>query len=411
MEDRPGVTDCTVPIQKEVSSPPAALSDANLASNIDLNAPRLSLSPRQLASISPHASHMIAQMGSGDVSMNGVTSLPSPVSFPMGPPSSHFVQFPEAALRSIAIPRPSHSTNPFLCSPGQLTPYLSVSPTNSLGCLPSTSPPGGLNFGVPVAGGLSLHPASSYPPPNSRQHPHPTHSLTHHHHHHPVTLALSNDSYFSLSSSPTSSGLASPTSVHPNPTSSLFLSRSAFLFPNSSLSSSSSPSSSLQNPQQDVTMETQSVVVSEQNVMDSLVTVRSARNPRVRPNTDRHSFSEGDVSNPNTLSLPASGLSHTHNHTHGHTHSQSYSGPTRTRRNSSGSEQRIRRLSHGPSLTPTSESMSLRRQRRRSHDARDGQMDLLESLAGNFRVRRQSRNGVNQPPMANVLRTNTESSS
>ncbi len=234
-------------------------------------------------------------------------------------------------------------------------------------------------MGVSLVGGLSLHPATSYPPPNPRQLPHPSHSLPPLHHHLPLALALSSDSYFSLSSSPNSSGLSSPTSHLPNP-SSLVHTRSAFLFPHTS-----SSSSSLHRPQ-DVRMEPQSVVVSDQSVLDSLVTVRSARNGRMGRNNNRHSFSEGDDSNPNFLSLPS-------NHTHSHTHS----GPTRTRRNSSGSETRVRRLSHGnQSLSPSSDSLSLRRQRRRSHDARDGQMDLLESLVGNFRVRRQSRNGASQ---------------
>ncbi len=197
---------------------------------------------------------MIPHNTTGD-NIIGLRSLPSPVGFPSGNLFGHFAPgtFPEATAR------PSINANPFLCSPGHVASYLSVSPTSSLGCLPSTSPPQSLGMGASLVGRLSLHPATSYPPPTPRQLPHPSHSLPPLHHHLPLALALSSDSYFSLSS-PNSSGLSSPTSHLPNP-SSLVHTRSAFLFPHTS-SSSSSPSSSLHRPQ-DVRMEPHCVVVSD----------------------------------------------------------------------------------------------------------------------------------------------------
>ena len=344
MEKRRRSSDYMVPDQQELS-PPTSI-EASLASNLELNAVRLSL-------------NSILQPESRGGHMTGNVPSFSPTHSPYGSPSASlvpgFVYEPSATHGFLS------NGNPFVCSSS--TPYLSASPTNSIG---SSSPTHSLNLQL---SGLTFHhptsPSHSYPPPTLVCH------------RHPLTLSLSNESYFTASPSSSlnssHSHLPSPSSNLPPHLQSLTHPQTHLLHPNSSshfLFPPTSSSSHQHHQQETISEHPQRVVASGQNVMESLVTVRGGSYSTTSGNRSRHSYSEGEHFhvNPSLLLPPPP-----HNRTH------------RRRRNSSGSssEPRVRRHSHGTnsssySLSP--DPLSVRRQRRRSHDARDEQAELLESL-------------------------------
>ena len=336
LEDKHRESDFTVPDHQEDGHLPMATDEANLASNADMNALRLSLSPIFLSESHTHRTF----------TTNG---LSSPINSPYGSPNfmpNIFTEFPIAPSH-MPHPRPSSNANPFLCLSTPV--YLNGSPTNSLGFshssptnshgFPHSSPTNSLGFphssptnslGLSPTNslnlGVSIHPPTSpsysYPPPNVICH-----------HRFPLALSLSTDSYFTVS----------PPGSH----------QQAFQFP------------TMATPHEVDGSERQSVIVSNQNVLESLVTVRRSSNGN---GSNRHSFSEGEQPNPNFLSLPLPGA-------------------PRRRRNSSGSDQRMRRVSH-------SSGDLIRRARRRSHDAGDERMDILERLrmeANRWNSRTQSR--------------------
>lgn len=302
MDERKRDAELMVPDQQE-DNPPMA-TDASLASNIDMNAVRLTLSPILLAE--SHASHVIHS----PATTNG-TLLGSPYGSPSAGHLFPYVLTAEVQPH-LSHPRASSNGNPFICCPSPAPGILSGSPTHSLN---STSPTsrGPVSF-------LPSSPSYSYPPPTfvSQRHP--------------LALSLSSDSYFSPASA-----------FHSH-------------LRSQSLISPISSASHLEN-----SLEAQSVVSSNQSVMESLVTFRS---PSHGIGTNRHSYSDGDVLNASSLLSP---------------YHFSYQ---RRRRNSSGSE-RLRRHSHGTHGNHSNslgDASSLHRTRRRSHDARDEPVELLENL-------------------------------
>ena len=126
--------------------------------------------------------------------------------------------------------------------------------------------------------------------------------------------------------------------------------------------------------------------------MDSLVTVRTSRHSlagasvtisstRSGQGHGRHSFSEGDRPNPHLLIPP-----------------QTRSQTQRRRRNSSGCEQSVHHSSTSIATRPGS-SLDLRRHRRRSHDARAEQSELLAGLNAAASRRRRSHSSPFQVPV------------
>ena len=195
-------------------------------------------------------------------------------------------------------------------------------------------------------------------------------------HRYPLTLSLSTDSYFS--SSPGSSGEHTPTHHHA-------------LFHASPNSSSQSLSQNSSLPHRSV-QHSHRLVVHDQNVTESLVTVRTSRHSlagasvtinaaRSTHGHGRHSFSEGDRPNPHLL-IP----------------SQTHSQTQRRRRNSSGCENSV---SQSPSsaINRSGSSLDVRRHRRRSHDARAEQSELLVSLDAVASRRRRSHSSPFQVPV------------
>ena len=379
MEKKRRSSDYMVPDQQELS-PPTSI-EASLASNLELNAVRLSLNSMLLPE--SRGSQMIGATGNGP-------SL-SPTHSPYGSPSSSLI--PSFVYESSTSHGSLSGGNPFVCSSS--TSFLSTSPTNSLS---SSSPTHSLNLQL---GGLTFHhpssPSHSYPPP----------SLVCHRH--PLTLSLSNESYFTSSSSPSSSLNSLNQSHAPSPSSSQQPTHSQshsfshpqthllhpnlssqFLFP-----TTTSSSSHHRHQQETISEQPQRMVSSGQDVMESLVTTirtgshSTANRHGTSSSSNRHSYSEGErlYVNPSLL-LPPNRSSHNHH---------------RRRRNSSGStsEPRVRRHSHGtsnPSYSLSPDPLSVRRQRRRSHDARDEQADLLESL----RAVASRRNSRTQSPFVPI---------
>jgi len=323
--DRHKSQDCTVPDQLEDESPEAVAMETSLASNVEMNAVRLTLSPMLLAEahgnhmihpIESHASHTLA-------GHSGLGTGPMPVSPPVGicPASQgagHFMPYTLTEIPHVhlSFPRISPSNrNPFIHPCSSAPAFFNASPTNSLGpSSPTTS-----------FSSVSMAPPSS--PPQSYPHP----SLVCHRY--PLTLSLSDDSYFN-------SSLPTQPQVNSHP-----------------YSHSHIHSQPHTNGNREDSQIGNRVVVSNQSVMESLVTVRTSSNTR---GSNRHSYSEGE--NPG-LRLPASS--------------------PRQRRNSSGSEQRRRHSHHtygNSSSVLSADATSIRRHRRRSHDARDERADILESL-------------------------------
>ena len=190
-------------------------------------------------------------------------------------------------------------------------------------------------------------------------------------HRYPLTLSLSTDSYFS--NSPGNSVEERPAHNHAI-SHSTPVSNSLFLSPNVSLSH----------------RHFQHSIVNNQNDVDSLVTVWTTDQSLVGANVTvcgtrsgqghgRHSFSEGDRPNPHLLIPPR-------------THSQTQ----RRRRNSSGCEQQS---VHQSTTSMTSRSGSSLRHRRRSHDARAEQGELLVCLNAVASRRRRSHSSPFQVPV------------
>lgn len=319
--------DCLVPDAQMDTSPTTSFIGASHASNVDLNAVRLTLSPMLLSE--SHGNHV------------GVATFHMPISLsPNSPNATPFVPYvlTDFPPPHVQRPRPSSSTrNPFaqICSSSSAFLSANTSPTHSLNLsnsLPGMSSNSAAN---------NTSPSHSYPPPPSLVC-----------HHYPLALSLSTDSYFS--SSPNSSN-----NVHQH--------RS-----NSSPNTNSRSMLSFHQGASNVEQSLPTNRLASTNVMDSLVTVRTSRSSvpqgasvTFSTSSNRHSFSGAErVSH--HLTVPAS------------THSQTQ----RRRRNSSGSEQRSRRHSTHIMSSPSNPVSSVQgmRRRRRSHDARDEQNDLLESL-------------------------------
>ena len=354
--DRCKPQDCTVPDQQE--DDPAVAMETSQASNIEMNAVRLTLSPIILGEthrghvihpIEPHGGHMFAGpsgLGAGPISM----SPPVAIS-PTLQGAEHFTPYTLTEVPPVHLPypRPSQSSgNPFIhtCSSASPT-FFSAGLGNSLGpSSPMTS-----------FGGISMVPLTStshsFPPPSLICH------------RYPLTLSLSNDSYFcSPHSHPTStqsqahthttltqsqthphSSITQP-HVHSHPTST----QPPMHSHSYSLSYVHSPHSI---GYREDSRNSSRIVISSQSVLDSLVTVRTVSSNM--QNSNRHSYSEGQRLNISP----------------------------RQRRNSSGSEQRRRHSHHtygNGSSVLSADTTSFRRHRRRSHDERDQQADILESL-------------------------------
>ena len=346
--------DCTVPEPQDDSS----LGEATNASSIHMNAVQLTLSPMLLAnSNTDHVinSRQLVSTGTAGVATMHMLSPIATSPINISPTCLNTGTFVPCILTSfppthVHRPRPSPNENPFLQIYSLDSVSSNTSPTHSVNA-PPISPPGSQTLASNL---FSSSPSHSYPQ-----------SLVCHRY--PLTLSLSTDSYFTAS--PGSSGEHTPTATH---------SGSQFLSQNSSF-----PHRSFQHSQR--------VVVPDQSVMDSLVTVRTSRHSLAGANVSinaarhshgvghgRHSFSEGDRPNPHLLIPPQ-------------THSQSQ----RRRRNSSGCE-------HSVSQSPTNRSGSssdLRRHRRRSHDARAEQGELLASLNAAASRRRRSHSSPFQVPV------------
>ena len=398
--DKSSPADCTVPDQDD--SPSASLTMAtafSYTSSIDMNAVRLTLSPMLFSAATAaesHGSHMISHSNDGVHMVNQPMALQaiSVATSPHGvmtasPNSSHFFPYVLTEVPPSHLPRPRASAganqNPFIqpCSTPPSSVY-SSSPTgfpNSSSALSSrrrvTHEVPGVNQSSPTA---------------------PSGSLICHRY--PIALSLSTDSYFTSSSPSSSSSSSSSSSLPPQPMhiashssggnppfssygSPSHLSHSS-LSPNSvreqvhrHIAATAAPSSTSSRGRYE------SVIVSNQSVMDSLVTVRTSPSHH-SVGSNRHSFTEGEALSPH-LVVPSP--------------SASSSSSQRRRRNSSGSEQRIRRHSqpqgvYAATTSLDSSVLSVRRPRRRSHDARDEQMEILERLglvAGNPNGRRTSR--------------------
>ena len=322
--DRHKSQDCTVPDQHEDDSPEAIAMETNLASNVEMNAVRLTLSPI-IHPVESHTGHpLTGHPGLGTGPMSG--SPPAGIC-PMSQGAGHFMPYSLTEIPHVHLSYPRISPlnrNPFIHPCSSAPAFFNASPTNSLG--PSS----------PTASFSSISMAPPSSPPQSYPHP----SLVCHRY--PLTLSLSDDSYFN-SSHPTQP------QVHPHPTQ-----PPMYPHPYSHAYMYSQPHT---NGIREDSQNSDRVVVSNQSVLESLVTVRTSSSSR---GSNRHSYSEGETP---SLRLPSSS--------------------PRQRRNSSGSEQRRRHSHHtygNSSSVLSADATSLRRHRRRSHDARDERADILESL-------------------------------
>lgn len=364
--------DRMVPEQQDDSSL-SLLGEPTNASSIHMNTVQLTLSPMLLAE--SHADHnmminssQLVSAGTPGLARMHVLSpiATSPINIsPNSLSAGTFVPYilTDYPPTHVHRPRPSSNGNPFLQVSFSDTAPSNTSPTHSLNIAPISPPNVSTGHQTLTGNPISSNPLNSYP-------------QTLVCHRYPLTLSLSTDSYFS--SSPGSSGEHTPTHhhgfFHPSPQSS-----SQGLSQNSSLLHRSYQHS-------------QRLMVHDQNVMESLVTVRTSRHSlagasvtisaaRSTHGHGRHSFSEGDRPNPHLLIPPQ-------------THSQTQ----RRRRNSSGCE-------HSVSQSPTSavngsgSSSDLRRHRRRSHDARAEQSELLVSLNAAASRRRRSHSSPFQVPV------------
>ena len=358
--DRCKPQDCTVPDQQEEDS--AVAMETNQASNIEMNAVRLTLSPILLGGeahrghmihpIESHGGHVFAGpsgLGAGPISVSPPVAI-SPTLQGAG----HFTPYTLTEIPPVHLPypRPSQSTgNPFVhtCSSGSPT-FFSASPANSLGPSSPTTSFGGVNM-IPLTS--TSH---SFPPPSLICH------------RYPLTLSLSNDSYFYSPLSPHTHPFSTQSQVHTHPilTQSQAHSHSTVTQPHihthptlaqPPMHSHSYPLSYMHSPHsigyREDGRNSSRIVISSQSVLDSLVTVRTVSSNM--QNSNRHSYSEGQRLNISP----------------------------RQRRNSSGSEQRRRHSHHtygNGSSVLSADTTSFRRHRRRSHDERDQQADILESL-------------------------------
>lgn len=340
--------DCTVPDQEGSISRRLSV-DPTLPpptpSNIDLNAVHLTLSPvlvteslLQENGVPSRRSgiatlmHMPAVNPHSSAPMHVAPSSPTGLTGPFVP----FVltDFPPSTAHRPPASNSTSSQNPFSqqSSPSQSI-VLSTSPSNSLNVTQLTNGFGNRSDSLPNSIHTSRQGGSSYsfPPPSFASHRYPR-------------ISVSGDPLISTSLQETveqgSNGV--PTNSQP-------LMMFGFGGP------SSSPSPGFESR----------VIVSGQNVMDSLVTIRPTRHSysgvtmeSVSGSSNRHSFSGEHVSS--QLIIPAS------------MHSQAQ----RRRRNSSGSEQR--RHSHHSFSGVHTGSRDTSRHRRRSYDTRDNCHDLAE---------------------------------
>ena len=361
--------DCTVPEQQDDSYLSSSFEEIHSTSNMHLNTVQLTMSPVLMAE--PYS----GQLGAANVAAVHMLSplIASPVNVsPSSPPGTEpFVPYVLTGVPSRS--RSTSSGNPFTQF------YSSVSLNN----VPDTSPPS--NGYAPTNGPSNIsqseaHTLSSIPSATSSFPPGFVY------HRYPLALSLSTDSYFSSSpENATEDRPAHHTVSHSTP-----VSTSPYLSPNIS-----SPHRNYQDS-----------VVNNQNDEDSLVTVWTSRTSHhsltgasvrfcsTRPGHmqghGRHSFSEGDRPNPHLLIPPQ-------------THSQTQ----RRRRNSSGCEQNV----HQSTISMTSRSGSSSRHRRRSHDARAEQDELLACLNAVASRRRRSHSSPFQVPVQVHYSTPTTQSS
>ena len=360
--------DCTVPEQQDDPSLSSSPGEVTNASSIHMNTVQLTLSPMILAE--SHADHVInsnqlVSAGTADVTrvhmLSPMATSPvsiSPTSLSAGPFVPYVLtDFPPSHIHR---PRPTPSGNPFIQIYASGAVSSNTSPTHNVNV--RSSPPN-VNTGNST---LSRNPSPSSP--NSYPQPLVCHRY-------PLSLSLSTDSYFSTS--PGSSGEHTPTHHHIT-SHSIPQTNNHFLSQNST-----TPHTSSQHSQR--------VVVNDQNVMDSLVTVRTSRHSlagasvtisptRSAHGHGRHSFSEGDRPNPHLLIPPQ-------------THSQTQ----RRRRNSSGCENNVHQ-SPTSVINRSGSSLDLGRHRRRSHDVRAEQSELLVGLNAAASRRRRSHSSPFQVP-------------
>lgn len=348
-----GMDDCTVPEQQDDSYLSSPLEEMHSTSNLHLNTVQLTMSPLLVAE--PYS----GQLGTTNVAAVHMLSplVASPVNVSPSSPGT------EPLLPYVLTSVPSHTQrsststsngNPF----AQLYSSLSISNTSDMrsGYAPSNSPS--------TTSMSETHPLSGIPSVTSNFPP------AFVYHRYPLTLSLSTDSYFSTSPENTTEDRP----VHHAVSHSTPVATSLYLSPNIS------PHRTFQDS-----------IVNSQTDDDSLVTVRMSHNSQIgasvricssRPGHSqghgRHSFSEGDRPNPHLLIPPQ-------------THSQTQ----RRRRNSSGCEQNV----HQPGTSMTGRSSCLSRHRRRSHDARAEQGELLACLNAAASRRRRSHSSPFQVPV------------
>ena len=349
-----GLDDCTVPEQQDDSSLSTSLEEMNSTSYIHLNTVQLTMSPvlmgeshsGLLETADVPSMHMLSPMSTSPMNVSPSTSdteLLTSYVHTAFPPHAH-------AQR----PRPASNENPFSqfysSMPSQNNMF-NTSPTHSGN---TSNSPINANPGNHT---LSSNLTCSYP-------------QTLIYHRYPLTLSLSTDSYFSNSSGNSVEDRPARRHAisHSSPVSS-----SPFLSPNVSL----------------LHRNFQHSVVNNQNDVDSLVTVWTSNHSlagasvticstRSGQGHGRHSFSEGDRPNPRLL-IP----------------SQTHSQTQRRRRNSSGCEQSV----HQSTAFTTNRSGSSLRHRRRSHDARAEQGELLACLNAVASRRRRSHSSPFQVPV------------
>lgn len=344
-----GMDDCTVPEQHDDSYLSSPLEEMHSTSNMHLNTVQLTMSPLlvaepysgQLGTTNVAAVHMLSPLVASPVNV----SPSSPGTEPLLP--YVLTSVPSHTQRSS---RSTSNGNPF----AQLYSSLSISNTSDTRSdyAPSNSPSNiGLSETHPLSGIPSA--TSSFPPAVV-------------YHRYPLSLSLSTDSYFSTSPENTTEDRPAHHASPPVAT-------SVYLSPNVS------PLRTLQD----------SIVNNQTD--DSLVTVRTSHHSQIGASVricssrsghpqghGRHSFSEGDRPNPHLLIPPQ-------------THSQTQ----RRRRNSSGCEQNV----HQSATSMTSRSSCLSRHRRRSHDARAEQGELLACLNAAASRRRRSHSSPFQVPV------------
>lgn len=358
--------DCTVPEHQDDSSLSSPLGEATNASSIQMNAVQLTLSPMILAESHSERAINSSQLVSPETAGVARVHMLSPVSTspinisPNSLTTGSFVPYylTDYPPTHVHRPRPTSNGNPFVQIYSPQSVSSSSSPTHSI-TLP-VSPPTVNTGNNALSSNLS---SSSFPPPLLC-------------HRYPLTLSLSTDSYFSTS--PGSSGEHTPTHHHG--------------FSHASTQSNGQFLSHNNTPSHRNFQHSLRVAVSNQNVMDSLVTVRTSRHSvagaSVTINTTRsgqqhgrHSFSEGDRPNPHLL-IP----------------SQTRSQTQRRRRNSSGCEHSVHQ-SPSSVISRSGSSSDLRRHRRRSHDVRAEQSELLASLNVAASRRRRSHSSPFQVPV------------